>query len=108
MPTTRRAFLNKSLTALGAVLAVSAAAVAGNPAAAGHNHCHPAVVWSPCGAANPCSAWNPCSAKAPRTAANPCAASNPCRAANPCSATRKRFDARGKNSFDREYFDRGR
>ena len=46
MPTTRRTFLNKSLTALGAVLAVSAAAVAGNPAAAGHNPCHPAVALS--------------------------------------------------------------
>ncbi len=108
MPTTRRAFLNKSLTALGAVLAVSAAAVPGNPAVAGHNPCHPAAVSSPCGAGNSRSAWNPCSAKAPGTAANPCAASNPCRAANPCSATRKHFDARGKNSFDQEYYDRGR
>ena len=46
MPATRRAFFNKSLTALGAVVAVSAAVVAGNPAVAGHVHRHPAVVSS--------------------------------------------------------------
>ncbi len=36
MPATKRAFLNKSLTALGAVVAVSVAVVAGNPAVASH------------------------------------------------------------------------
>jgi len=97
MSTTRRAYLNKSLTALGAVLALSTAAVAANPAMAGHNPCHPAAVSSPCGAANPCSAWNPCAAKNPRTAANPCAAHNPCSATNPCAATSKGYVARTSN-----------
>ncbi len=46
MPTTKRAFLKKSLTALGAVVAVSAAVVAGNPAVAGHVHRHQAAVSS--------------------------------------------------------------
>ncbi len=46
MPATKRAFLNKSLTALGAVVAVSIAVVAGNPAVAGHVPRHSAAVAS--------------------------------------------------------------
>ena len=46
MSATRRAFLNKSLTALGVVIAVSVAVVAGNPAVAGHVTRHPAAVSS--------------------------------------------------------------
>ena len=46
MPATRRAFFNKSLTVLGAVVAVSAAVVAGNPAVASHVTRHPAAVSS--------------------------------------------------------------
>ena len=46
MPVTTHAYRNKSLTALVAVVAVSAAIVAGNPAVAGHVHRHPAAVAS--------------------------------------------------------------
>ncbi len=59
MPATRHAILNKSLIALGAVVAVSAAVVAGNPAVAGHVTRHPAAVSSTTllpAAANPRSA----------------------------------------------------
>jgi len=46
MPATKRAFFNKSLTALVAVVAVSAAIVAGNPAVAGHIYRHSDAVAS--------------------------------------------------------------
>jgi hypothetical protein len=46
MPVTKRAFLNKSLTALSAVVVVGAAVTAGNPAGASHIPRHPAAVSS--------------------------------------------------------------
>ncbi len=67
--------LKKTAIALGTAVAMGGVAVSANPAAAGHNPCHPAAVYSSCRAANPCAAQNPC---------NPCAAKNPCAAENPC------------------------
>ena len=76
----KRVSLKKTLMALGAAVALGSIAVSANPAAAGHNPCHPAVAENPCSATNLCAATNPCAAK------NPCAATNPCAAENPCAA----------------------
>ncbi len=39
----KRVFLKKTLMALGAAVALGSIAVSANPAAAGHNPCHPAI-----------------------------------------------------------------
>ncbi len=96
MPATKRAFLNKSLTALGAVVAVSAAVVAGNPAVASHVTHHPAAVSSTkvlATAANPHSAtqsrYNAWKRDRPYPSATVVIRQT---AANPHSATRSRYN----------------
>ena len=58
MLTLKRNTLKKTAIALGTAVAMGGVVASANPAAAGHNPCHPAVVYSPCRAANPCAATN--------------------------------------------------
>ena len=44
MSTLRRDFLKKTVIALGTAVAMGGIAASSNPAAAGHNPCHPAAV----------------------------------------------------------------
>jgi len=90
MQKSKKPLLTRSAVALGAVMALSGAAVL--PAAtaqAADTHLQLAACKAnPCAAkkaANPCAGKNPCAAK---KASNPCASKNPCaakKASNPCA-----------------------